>query len=93
MEHHYGSVIQSVFLQIHSKRGIRNSYNNCYLSVVIQSIMGTELYKFFPSELETPINITRVLWRCRNMLCPGENRRVVNMKDDFMIFSSEIMHE
>ena len=51
----------NVFLPIHSKRGIRNSYNNCYLSVVIQSIMGTELYNFFPSELEAPTNIIRAL--------------------------------
>ena len=57
--HHYGSPSQDVFL--HSKRGIRNSYNNCYLSVVIQSIMGTELYNFFPSELEAPTNIIRAL--------------------------------
>ena len=26
------------------------------------------------------------------MLCFGENRRVVNLKDDFMIFSREFMH-
>ena len=92
MEHHYGSPSQDVFLPIHSKRGIRNPYNNCYLSAVIQSIMGTELYNFFPSELEAPTNIIRALWRCRNMLCCGENRRVVNLKDDFMIFSREVMH-
>ena len=92
MEHHCGSPSQHVFLPVHSKPGIRNSYNNCYLSVVIQSIMGTELYKFFPSELEAPTNIIRALWRCRNMLCCGENRRVINLKDDFMIFSREVMH-
>ena len=73
MEHHYGSQNQDVFLPIHSKRGIRNSHNNCYLSVVIQSIMATELYNFFPSEVEAPTNIIRALWRCRNMLCCGEN--------------------
>ena len=86
MEHHYGSPSQDIFLPIHSKRGIRNSHNNCYLSVVIQSIMGIELYKFFQSELKAPTNIIRVLWRCRNMLCCGENRRVVNLKDDYDIF-------
>ena len=26
------------------------------------------------------------------MLCCGENRRVINLKDDFMIFSREVMH-
>ena len=43
MEFNYGNGSQDVFLRIHSKRGIRNSYNNCYLSIVMQSIMGTEL--------------------------------------------------
>ena len=86
MEHHYGSPSQDIFLPIHSKGGTRNSHNNCYLSVVIQSIMGIELYKFFSSELKASTNIIRVLWRCRNMLCCGENRRVVNLKDDYDIF-------
>ena len=26
------------------------------------------------------------------MLCRGENRQVVNLKDGFMIFSREVMH-
>ena len=92
MEHHYGSPSQDVFLPIHSKQDIRNFCNNYYLSVVIQSIMGTELYNFFPSEIQAPTNIIRALWRCRNILCLGENRRVVNLKDDFMIFLREVMH-
>ena len=73
MEHHYGSASQDGFLPLHSKRGIRKSYNNCYVSVIVQiSIMGTELSIFFPFELETSTNIIRTLWSSRNMLCCGE---------------------
>ena len=73
---------QDVLLPIRSKQGIRNYYNNCYLSVVIQSIIDTKLYKFFQSELEAPTNIVQALWICRNMLCCGENQWVVNLRDD-----------
>ena len=90
--HHCGSPSQDVFLSIHSKQGISNSYNNFYLSVVIQSIIGTELCKFFQSELEAPANIIRALLRCRNMLCCGESRRVVNLKNNFMTIWREVVH-
>ena len=73
---------QDVLLPIRSKQRIRNYYNNCYLCVVIQSIIDTKLYKFFKSELEAPTNIVQALWICRNMLCCGENQWVVNLRDD-----------
>ena len=65
---------------------------NCYLSIVIQCIMGTRSYIFFPCKLEAPTNLILALRRFKNMLYCGENQRVANLKDDFMTFSRKLMH-
>ena len=36
-------------LKILSENGILNYYNNCYISVIIHSLFGTAIAKFFPS--------------------------------------------
>ena len=40
---------------------------NCYLSIVIQCIMGTRSYIFFPCKLEAPTNLILALRRFKNI--------------------------
>ena len=50
---------------VKSKTRIANYFNNCYMSVIMQSLLGTVVQRFIPSILETPSEVVSALDSCQ----------------------------
>ena len=76
---------------VKSKNGIANYFNNCYMSVIVQSLLGTVVQRFIPSILENPSEVVSVLDSCQKKLS-GENKsNSVNLSKEFSFLSEKIM--
>ena len=76
---------------VKSKNGIANYFNNCYMSVIVQSLLGAVVQRFIPSILEYPSEIVSVLDSCSKKLS-GENKsNSVNLSREFSLLSEKSM--
>ena len=74
-----------------SKNGIANYFNNCYMSVIVQSLLGTVVQRFIPSILEYPSEVASVLDSCQKTLSGENNNNSVNLSREFSLLSEKIM--
>ena len=58
-----------------SKNGITNYYNNCYMSVIVQSLLGTVVKRFIPSILEYPSEVVSALVSCQKKVIRKEQEQ------------------
>ena len=86
-------------LKILSENGISNYYNNCYISVIIHSLFGTAIAKFFPSSSNYSPSIQKAVDVCKSKIrCPkrveerlNKTKLGVNLIDQFKILSKDLM--
>ena len=46
---------------VKSKNGIANVFNKCYMSFIVQSLLGTVAQRFIPSILANPSEVVSAL--------------------------------
>ena len=49
---------------VKSKNGIANYLNNCYMSIIVQFLLGTVVQRFIPSILEYPSEVVSEVVSC-----------------------------
>ena len=69
----------------------KNYFNNCYISVVIQSLAATMCQRFIPSTLESDSQLISVLNVCHNKLTTSIKDSRVNLSKEFVMLSKQIL--
>lgn len=73
------------------KKGILNYFNNCYILVIIQSLVETMCQRFIPSTLESDSQLISVVNVYHNTLTTSIKDSRLNLSKEFAILSKQIL--
>ena len=90
--HHYRMLPRAEDILVTSKSGIWNFFNNCYLSVIIHTLLGTVCQRFLSSTFENPNAIVSTFHSCRKKISSSEED-AVNLTREFNFFTENISSE
>ena len=93
LQSHYRVLPKQEEMVVASKNDILNYFNNCYISVVIQSLVGTVCQRFIPSTLESDSQLISVLNVCHNKLTMTVKDSRVNLSKEFAMLPKQILDE
>ena len=93
LQSHYRVLPKQEEMVVASKNDILNYFNNCYISVVIQSLVGTVCQRFIPSTLKSDSQLISVLNVCHNKLTMTVKDSRVNLSKEFAMLPKQILDE
>ena len=73
------------------KKGNLNYFNNCYILVIIQSLVETMCQRFIPSTLESDSQLISVVNVYHNTLTTSIKDSRLNLSKEFAILSKQIL--
>ena len=85
-------------ITILSRTGISNYYNNCYMGVIIHSILGTVITKYIPTLSNISFPVLKAFDECKKkvtlQMVKRFNKRKtgINLSKQFKIFSECLMN-
>ena len=87
LQSHYQVLPKQEEMLVPPKNGILNYFNNCYISVVIQSLVEAVYQRVIPSTLESDSQLISVLNVRHNKLTKSTKDSRVNLSKKFAMLS------
>ena len=72
---------------VKSKNGIPDYFNNCDISVIVQSLLGTVVQRFIPLILEYSSEVVSALDLCQKKFSEEKKSNSVNLSKKFSLLS------
>jgi len=89
---HYSNLPKQQESNFSLNKGIKNEYNNCFMSVVLHSLLGTSVIKFIPSQSECPTAVVKSIHACRKELQRENSRKPIDLKEHLNVLSTKVLN-